>query len=276
MSASLDEGGEGASFSVSIVVYRPDLPLLRRTLVTLGEAAVRAGVTGGDLFVIDNTPAGTTGLAELAEMPKAAFDVHLIHGQGNVGYGRGHDLALPGLTSHFHLVLNPDVELAPEALHEAFDFLRRHPDCVLLSPSAHWDDGRPQPLCKRYPTVAVLLLRGFMPVWVRRRFADVIEHYEMRDVGTGVLWDPTVVSGCFMLFRTSVLLRLGGFDPRYFLYFEDFDLSLRAARYGRLACVPAVRIVHHGGGAASKGWRHVGLFVRSGVRFFSVHGWKWW
>ncbi len=272
----MSEGGEGLSLSVSIVVYRPDLSLLRRTLATLAEAAVQANVTGGDLFVVDNTPAGTSGLTELVEMSKTAFAVHLIHGQGNVGYGRGHNLALPELASHFHLVLNPDVELAPEALREAFDFLRCHPDCVLLSPSAHWDDGRPQPLCKRYPTVVVLLLRGFMPAWVRRRFADVIAHYEMRDAGAGVLWNPTVVSGCFMLFRTPVLLSLGGFDPRYFLYFEDFDLSLRAAGHGRLACVPAVRIVHHGGGAASKGWRHVGLFARSAVRFFAAHGWKWW
>jgi hypothetical protein len=66
----------------------------------------------------------------------------------------------------------------------------------------------------------------------------------------------------------------GGFDPRYFMYFEDYDLSLRIAAQGTVAYEPAMRIVHHGGEAARKGWRHVGWFVRSAWRFFSRHGWK--
>jgi GT2 family glycosyltransferase len=72
-----------------------------------------------------------------------------------------------------------------------------------------------------------------------------------------------------------VLKRLGGFDPRYFLYFEDFDLSLRTPQHARIAYVPSVRIVHHGGGAARKGLRHVRLFLTSAIRFFDQHGWTW-
>ncbi len=275
--ARTEAGAAGQALSVSIVLYRPDIALLRRTLATLAEAASRAGLAGGELFLIDNSPAATPDLADAARAAlRGTFMPRLLQGHGNVGYGRGHNLALPTLAGPFHLVLNPDVELAPDALCEAVAFLRRHPDCVLLSPAAAWPDGRAQPLCKRYPTIAVLLLRGFMPAWVRRRFAGMLDRYEMRDAGAGVVWDPPVVSGCFMLFRTPVLQRLGGFDPRYFLYFEDFDLSLRAARHGRLACAPGVRIVHHGGGAAAKGWRHVALFVRSAARFFSSHGWRLW
>ena len=79
-----------------------------------------------------------------------------------------------------------------------------------------------------------------------------------------VLWDPPIVSGCFMLFRTDVLQQLEGFDPRFFLYFEDFDISLRAGRVSRIAYVPQVKVVHHGGHASRKGWRHIWMFGRSG------------
>ena len=100
--------------------------------------------------------------------------------------------------------------------------------------------------------------------------------YEMQDlIGEQVVWDPPLVSGAFMLFRSEVLRRLGGFDPDFFLYFEDYDLSLRAARLTRLAYVPAVRVVHHGGHAARKGLHHIRLFVSGAARFFNKHGWRW-
>jgi GT2 family glycosyltransferase len=77
-----------------------------------------------------------------------------------------------------------------------------------------------------------------------------------------------------MVLRTALFRRIGGFDPRFFLYFEDYDLSLRVGREAAVAYVPSVRIVHHGGEAARKGRRHVAWFVRSAWRFFATHGWK--
>ena len=77
-----------------------------------------------------------------------------------------------------------------------------------------------------------------------------------------------------MLVRTPLLRKLGGFDPRFFMYFEDYDLSLRIGREAKVAYDPRARIVHHGGAAARKGWRHVGWFIASACRFFTRHGWK--
>jgi GT2 family glycosyltransferase len=79
-----------------------------------------------------------------------------------------------------------------------------------------------------------------------------------------------------MLCRLVPLQAVGGFSPEYFLYFEDFDLSLRFAGEGQIAYVPAVRITHTGGYAAGKGWRHRRLFLRSAMRFFGRHGWRVW
>jgi hypothetical protein len=79
-----------------------------------------------------------------------------------------------------------------------------------------------------------------------------------------------------MLCRRAALEQVGGFHPDYFLYFEDFDLSLRLATVTRLAYAPQVRIVHLGGHTARKGWRHIGLFLWAAVRFFRRHGWRWW
>ena len=85
----------------------------------------------------------------------------------------------------------------------------------------------------------------------------------------------SLASGCFMLLRAHSLATVGGFDERYFLYFEDFDLSLRLAQLGEVQYLPEMQIIHHGGYAARKGWRHIAMFLRSGIRFFQDHGWRW-
>jgi len=90
-----------------------------------------------------------------------------------------------------------------------------------------------------------------------------------------VVWDVPLVSGCCMLFKGPVLSKVRGFSPDYFLYFEDYDISLRVAQTARTVYVPAVRITHFGGHAASKGWRHIQLFLRSALTFFRQHTWQW-
>jgi len=270
---------EPASLSVAIVLYRSDPGMLEATIASLGRAArAMRGGAAASLTLVDHSPdAGGECAAQLEREAARWFGepVRVVPDPSNPGFGAGHNRLLERL-GRYHLVLNPDVEIREEALAEALDFMDAHPECGLVSPSAFGDDGQRQFLCKRYPTVLDLLLRGFAPQFLRRAFAARLDRYEMRDlIGDAVVWDPPIVSGCFMLFRGDVFRRLGGFDPRFFLYFEDFDLSLRAGRITRLAYLPSVRIVHHGGHAARKGLRHVRLFAGSARAFFSKHGWRW-
>jgi GT2 family glycosyltransferase len=265
------------TLSVSLVTYHPDQGMLRDTLASLSAAVVhaRAGNALGEvaLTLVDN--GNDEGLTELAQA-QGWEDMHLESGQGNVGFGRGHNLAMAHGMGDLHLILNPDVYLQPESLTTALRFMQDHPDCVVLSPAMQGGANGWHFLCKRPPAVFDLFLRGFAPAWMRRMFKERMSRYEMEsEAGQAVLWDPPIVSGCFMLCRAEVLRQLKGFDARYFLYFEDFDLSLRAHAFGRLAAVSEVRIAHFGGGAARKGWKHIKMFCRSAWTFFELHGWKW-
>lgn len=270
-----------ASLSATIVVYRSDPGLLGRAVASLAAAVALARVEGAldeaSLFIVDNGPGddGAVLRESLAAWAAEAGAIEIVSGHGNVGYGRANNLVLDRLRSDFHLVLNPDVELEPAALANALGAMREHPEVGLLAPAVVGDDGAPQYLCKRYPSLLVLLLRGFAPAFLRRRFAARLDRYEMRDaLGDAFVSGVPLASGCFMLLRTALLTRIGGFDPRYFMYFEDYDLSLRVAREAQVAYEPRARIVHHGGEAARKGWRHVAWFATSAWRFFARHGWK--
>ncbi len=229
------------------------------------------------LYLVDNGPAsaGERVAAAAAAWPAALGQATVLSGHGNVGFGRGNNLALERAQSDLHLVMNPDVEVDAGALAAAVAAFGEHPDVGLVAPAVFGGTGERQYLCKRYPSVWILFLRGFAPAFLRERFRSTLHDYEMRDaIGEQFVKGVPIASGCFLLGRTALLQKLGGFDPRYFMYFEDFDLSLRAGREAALAYVPGARIVHHGGEAAGKGVKHVAWFARSAWRFFSRHGWR--
>ena len=276
-----------SSLQVSIVTFKPDLALLTRTLDTLAIAIDAAQdervLKTVHLALIDNS--GDRGIAERvielgrARFADAAVHVMYLHGHANIGYGAAHNLVLHGTGADFHLVLNPDVELAADALVNAVRWLDAHPEVGALAPSVRDSNGHAQYLCKRYPAVFDLFLRGFATASLRNLFAKRLAHYEMRDVvdanpAREAIGVP-IMSGAFMLVRRDAVDRTGGFDPRFFLYFEDFDWSVRLGEVARNAFVPSVNVVHHGGSAARKGARHIRYFIRGGARFYAKHGWKW-
>jgi GT2 family glycosyltransferase len=271
--------------SVSIVVFRPSLEELADTLRSLGVAAERAREAGAlgrvELWLVDNGGAIAAGLEDTLAAALSRFapwlSVQVLSSHGNVGYGRGHNLAITRAGAGYHLLLNPDVILEADALAEGLRYLESHSEVGLIAPRVYDTMGGRQYLCKRYPSVMVLALRGFGPASLRRRFGRMLDRYEMRDLPDDAPTSPIpIASGCFMLCRRQALAAIGGFSPEYFLYFEDFDLSLRFARQAAIAYVPAVRIRHAGGDAAGKGWAHRGMFIRSAFTFFRRHGWRLW
>jgi len=271
------------SLSISIVVYRSALPVLRATVESLLHAidtarqAGQLGTAAIDLVHNAQASADFTALSDLLADQARGLSIRfrLLEGHGNVGYGRGHNLSVSQSSADFHLILNPDVLLAPDSLLQGLQFLRDMPSVAALSPAVADGDGHKQYVCKRYPTVLDFVLRGFAPARVKGWFRERLAHYEMQDLPeTSPSVNIPIISGCFMLLRTEVLHRVGGFDEAYFLYFEDFDLSLRVRAHGLLAYVPAMHIVHLGGNSARKGLRHIGLFARSGLRFYRTHGWR--
>ncbi|MEQ8954961.1 MAG: glycosyltransferase family 2 protein [Gammaproteobacteria bacterium] len=201
--------------------------------------------------------------------------VRILSGQGNIGFARAHNLALENLDSDYHLVLNPDVVLDRNALVEGVSYLEQSREAVLLSPYTENESGQQQFLCKRYPSVFLFVLRGFFPGFLKSLFAKPLAKFEMRDLDNEqATKNIPIASGAFMFCRSQSLLAIGGFNPAYFLYFEDFDLSLRISKIGKIVYLPSMKIVHHGGNSAAKGWRHIRMFLRSGIRFFNSHGWR--
>jgi len=276
-----------SSLTVSVVTYRSDAVLLERCLrclaLAIGAAREVGAIRSVAIALIDNSEDRTVA-ARVIELGNTCFaatgiQVLYLHGHANVGYGTAHNLALHGTGADYQLVLNPDVELAPDALGNAVRWLDAHPDVGALAPAVTNARGEPEYLCKRYPAVLDLVLRGFAPGFARRLFRRRLDRYELRDridpAAEDAVLDLPILSGACLLVKRIPIDVTGGFDPKFFLYFEDFDWSVRLSKVTRTAWLPAFRAVHHGGHAARKGFDHIRWFVRSGFRFYGKHGWRW-
>ena len=257
---------EPCSLSISCVVYDTDYDVLATTIESLKVALETAiqykTLTHYKFSLINNQTTTPTSFQQASTLASNILSsVEIISGHGNIGYGRANNLVIHKTNLDFHLILNPDVKLDPFALYEGLIFLMKHQDVGLVAPNAVNENGLPEYLCKRMPNPLIIFLRGINSRLLNRIFRKSLDWYTYRDkLPTTEPFAIELASGCFMLCRTEILKSVGGFSPEYFLYFEDFDLSRKMAKK---VFLPSMRITHLGGKAATKGLKHIKLFLKS-------------
>lgn len=260
------------SLSVSIVIYDSTQAVLDKTFDSLLISLIQSQTDGlldhCSITLVDN------GDNVINTERLEPLEIQVLQNKKNIGFGAAHNQAISASSSQFHLVLNPDVELEPSTISAFLMLAKSNSDMTLICPRGRSPSGADAYLAKRYPALMDLLLRGFMPGFVKSRFSDRLAHYEYQELDAREPADVELVSGCCMFLRTQAAKAQGAFDESFFLYFEDFDLSITMRSIGRVVYAPDINIVHHGGNSARKGARHILMFVRSAIRFFNKHGWK--
>lgn len=263
------------------MVYKPDLPTLERTLLALQVAGRMAKAQHDltlELTLVDNSCDATSHeqLKHWLQERQAAmpdWTVHVLLSPGNVGYGRGNNLVIERAQSDYHLVINPDLFVAPDALTESLRFLEANPETGLLTPAVFGEDGERHYLCKRHPTLLVMYLRSFSPAWLQSWFKTTLAEFEMRDCDyEKPIFDVEYPTGSCMFFRTSVLRQIQGFDPDYFLHYEDADIGRRTLGVARVTYVPAVKVVHQWARDTHRSWKASFVTIRSGLLYWRKWG----
>jgi GT2 family glycosyltransferase len=261
---------------VSIVTYHSDLALVRSALTSLKGQSQNMQVV-----VVDNdsSPDYQAALREVVQDACASVECVLLRAPRNGGFGYGHNLAmLSAPASRMMLVMNPDAALQENCLSHLMAFMEAHPQAGLVTPKVFYPDGRLQPLNKRWPTVLDLGLRLFLPPAAARIpfIAKRLQHYSMMDMGYDTPYRLPFASGCCMLFRRDILMRLGGFDEGFFLYFEDADISQRVNEIAQTWFCPDATITHAWQRGSRKSFTLLWIMLQSAARYFAKWGLRLW
>jgi hypothetical protein len=196
-----------------------------------------------EVVVVDNASSDGSPAMVRAEHPR----VRLLANPGNTGYGAAANQAVTACTAPYVLLLNADTRVCTGSLAALAEHLDRHPGAGLVGPRLLNPDGTLQVSCQPLPTPLHTLLAD-SPLWrivphvpvLRRRSLYGWSHDRARVVP----W----VKGAALAIRRAPVEEVGGFDPAFFLYYEEVDLCHRLAGAGwTIHFAPAAEVVHVGG-----------------------------
>jgi GT2 family glycosyltransferase len=223
------------------------------------------------IIVVDNASRDNSVEILRAHYPQA----ELIENTVNVGFGRANNQALPLARGRYVLLLNTDAFVSADTLPKTVAYMDAHARCGVLGVKLVGSDGTLQPSCRYFPTPWNIFLcaTGLDRLFPRARLVDDMawDHASERDCD----WVP----GCYYLVRREVIERVGLFDPRYFMYYEEVDhcRAVRAAGF-RVVYYPFTQVVHIGGesagseGPVTRAGRQISaLQVESEMLYFRKH-----
>ena len=235
--------------------------LLRACLASLAAARDAASV---QVIVVDN--ASTDSSAE--DLPPLPHPLRLIRNAHNLGFGRACDQGAAAGEAPAILFLNPDTQVEPDALDVARAALLADPRTGIVGARLVDPDGRTARSCARTPSALGLLGRALALDrlgLVRPHFLREWDHAEDRAVDQ--------VMGAFLMIRRDLFQSLGGFDPRFFVYWEDADLCARARAAGYSVRHVAGAVARHLGQGTTRQVRARRLFyfLRSQILYAGKH-----
>ena len=213
------------------------------------------------LYVVDNNSTDGTPKFIRENYP----EVCLIETKTNSGFGKGHNLVLPMIESEYHIIINPDIVIKDNAVEKIIEFMDSNPDSGVVSPKICFPDGREQILGKRAPHLKYLVASRLRD---EKNPSKLLREYAMLDCDLTKVTDIDVASGCFVVFRTSVFKELKGFDEKFFMYFEDFDISRRANKITRVVYYPDATIYHVWGRESKRNMKLMLIHIKSMFRYF--------
>ena len=192
-----------------------------------------------------------------------------IDNSENVGFGRANNQGFSRSKGVYTLILNPDTVLQEDTLEKCISYLLAHPEVGGLGIKGLDGSGQFLPESKRAlptPLVALWKITGLSAIFPK---SSVFARYHLGHLSPEENHEVDILVGCFMMVPTQLLLSVGGFDPQYFMYGEDIDLSYELQKTGhKNIYFSDSQIIHYKGESTKRGsLNYVRMFYKAMVLF---------
>lgn len=219
------------------------------------------------LYVIDNSPNDWWRCIE-----KTSPIIRYVHNE-NTGYGASHNLAMRKAVeegSNYHVVLNPDLKFDSNVIQTLYEFMEAHKEVGHIMPKIVNQEGELQYLCKLVPSPADLIFKRFLPKSFSKKSAY---KFQLKFADYDKEMDVPYLSGCFMFFRMEAILKVKGFDERFFMYLEDIDITRRIHKFYRTVYYPKVFVYHLHAAESYHSKKMLKVHIQNMIKYFNKWGW---
>ncbi|EKD93785.1 MAG: hypothetical protein ACD_28C00061G0001, partial [uncultured bacterium] len=203
--------------------------------------------------------------------------VRLIESGLNLGYGKGNNLGVRQAKGEYIIISNPDIFVHPDTMQKLVEYMEAHPDVGLAGPRLRYYNGQVQPSCRRH--------MNFMDLIIKRTFLRQLPYFKKRlksylmdDFDHENIQEVDLITGAYFIMRRELYRHIRGFDERYFLFMEDYDLCRTVHQKGyKVIYYPVAEAEHYhkrlsGGNIFWLLTRRVfWIHVSSAFKYF----WKW-
>ena len=192
------------------------------------------------------------------EPAQIGLPVRVLTNEKPKGFGANHNAAFRVSAGRYFCVLNPDIRFKNDPFPALVECLA-DPRAGVAAPLIRHPAGSIEDSARRFPTPWTILRKALRGGGLDYTLGNEVIH-------------PDWIAGMFMLFKHDVFEKIGGFDERYFLYYEDVDLCARLASAGlRVVVCPGASAVHAARRESRRNLRYLRWHLSSMLRFFFRH-----
>lgn len=204
--------------------------------------------------VVDNASRDGIASAVTQEFSGCTPKPMVIESERNGGFGYGNNIALRRFDARYYFLVNPDLvflEEQPRTIERLHEYMEAHREIGMVAPRLLLPDGSTQPSCMRFPSFLDHPVHR-LDLHRRYRWAHArVQRIHMEDVDHTATRPIDWAVSAAQFIRGSFLREVGGFDERYFMYFEDCDLCRTFWSRGWPVYYKGDTVVRHGHERAS-------------------------
>ncbi|MCB1614661.1 MAG: glycosyltransferase family 2 protein [Pseudomonadales bacterium] len=201
-----------------------------------------------EIIVVDNHSAD--GTVELLQQHHP--EIKIIANQENHGFGRANNQGAKIAEGEYLFILNPDTLFLEGTINKLIDFMDSHPDIAMCGPKVMNENGSVQRSVRHFQTWKAAFCR-YSILKHFGIFKSDLNHWRWRDFNYEQQGDVEQLIGAALLIKKKTFDFFGGFDERFFMYYEEVDLCYRIHLNGqRNVYYPGAELVHIGGRSSSQ------------------------